>query len=83
MKNEENKNDKVNEPSAAYGTSAAFPYHTIRAASFEELENQNRLYSFSLTPLQRLVYLHELNINAFGKSTLEIKEFERKIHPSA
>ena len=58
----------------------AFPYNTIRKSSFEELENENRLYSLSLTPLQRLIYLMELNINAFGKQSLLVKEPDKHIY---
>lgn len=56
------------------------PYNTIRKSSFEELENQNRLYSLSLSPIQRLAYLMELNINAFGRKSLNINQLELKIY---
>ena len=52
-----------------------FQYRTIRKSSFEALEEENRLYSFMLSPLQRLAYLMELNINAFGRQSLQIKDF--------
>ena len=61
----ENENNKVNEP--------AFPYHSIRKSSFEDLENENRLYSLGLSPLERMEYLMKLNLNAFGKESLNIK----------
>ena len=69
LKEEENRAD---EP--------LFPYHTIRKSSFEELENENRLYSLSLTPLQRLIYLMELNVNAFGRQSLLVKELDKNIY---
>lgn len=66
------KNNKVQEPT--------FPYNKIRKSSFEELEEENLLYSLSLSPLQRFAYLMELNINAFGRSSLEIKKQDKIIY---
>ena len=57
-----------------------FPYKTIRVSTFEDLEEENRNYSLSLTPVQRLRYLKELNINAFGRKSLFIKEIDRRIY---
>jgi len=65
------KADTMNEP--------AFPYHTIRKSSFEALEEENRLYSLKLSPSQRFAYLLELNINAFGRESLLIKDFGNEI----
>lgn len=66
------KENEANEP--------LFPYNKIRKSSFEQLEEENLLYSLSLTPLQRLAYLMELNINAFGRSSLNIKESDKTIY---
>lgn len=63
--------NKVSEP--------IFPYHSIRKSNFEALEEENRLYSVMLSPLQRLSYLMELNINAFGRKSLEIRDFGKDI----
>ncbi len=70
--NNNDETNQVNEP--------PFPYNSIRRSTVEALENENRDYSFSLSPEQRLRYLHELNINAFGKSSLLIKDFGEIIY---
>ncbi len=62
----ESENNKINEP--------AFPYGTIRKATFESLEEENRLYSLKLSPIERLAYMHELTLNAYGAHTEFIKE---------
>jgi hypothetical protein len=51
----------------------------IRKATFEELEEENLRYSLSLTPVERLAYLMELNINAYGRKSLELKA-DKKIY---
>lgn len=56
-----------------------FPYKGIRKTNLEELEDENRLYSFKLTPNERLAYLMELNINAFGSQSLLIKDMYKII----
>ena len=63
----ENDNE-LNEP--------AFPFGTIRKATFESLEEENRLYSLKLSPLERMIYMHELTLNAYGAQTASIKEIE-------
>jgi hypothetical protein len=59
--------NEVNEPS--------FPYNSLRVSTFDDLENENRMYSFNLSYEERLRYLHELNINAFRKDSLLMKGF--------
>jgi hypothetical protein len=66
------RKDKVNEP--------LLPYTSIRKSSFEDLENENRLYSLNLSPIERLAYLMELNLNAFGKQSADIELTEKKIY---
>lgn len=60
-------NNEIQEPS--------FPYNSLRITTFEDLENENRIYSLKLSFEGRLRYLHELNINAFGKDSLLLKGF--------
>ncbi len=62
------KDNEVNEP--------VFPYGTFRKATFESLEEENRLYSLKLSPLERMMYMHELTLNAYGAQTASIKEIE-------
>jgi hypothetical protein len=69
---DDNKN-KVNEPS--------FSYHTIRPATFQSLEDEDREYSLSLTPEQRMRYMHLLTLNAYGANTALVKDIEPVIHP--
>lgn len=64
--------DIVNEP--------PFPYGIIRKASFESLEEENRLYSLSLSPIERLHYMHELTLNAYGTQTAFITEIANIIY---
>lgn len=66
------ENDEVNDN--------AFPYRSLRKSTFEDLEEENRLYSLGLTPEQRMAYLMELNINAFGRQSLQIKDLGNKIY---
>ena len=63
--------DKVTEP--------GFPYKKIIRSSLEEQEELNRQYSMSLSPSERLAYLLKLNINAYGRQSLEVKSFGIKI----
>ena len=65
-------NNEVSESSFAYGT--------IRKATFESLEDDNRLYSLKLSPMERLAYMHELTLNAYGAHTALIKEIELVIY---
>jgi hypothetical protein len=54
---------KVTEPLEVYFQSSGFlkSYKRITFSSQEEQENANRIFSASLTPLQRLEYLYILN----------------------
>ena len=70
--NEINENKKVNDP--------AFPYSSLRKSTFDEMDNENVQYSLSLSPNERLAYLMELNINAFGKSSLLIEDLGNRIY---
>jgi hypothetical protein len=56
---EENENAKVTEPLEAYFRSPGFlkSYKRITFSSQEEQEDANRIFSASLTPIQRLEYL--------------------------
>ena len=57
-----------------------FPYRSLRKSSFDEMDDENRQYSLRLKPSERLAYLLELNINAFGKSSLLIEDLGTKIY---
>ena len=63
--------DIINEP--------PFPYHELRISTLENLEQENRFYSLNLAPEERIKYLHELNINAFGKASLLLNDFGNKL----
>jgi len=67
----ENK-DELKEPE--------FPYRSIRKATFESLEEENRLYSLKLSPFERLIYMHELTLNTYGAHTAFIKEIDLVIY---
>jgi hypothetical protein len=69
---EHDSENKINEP-------AAF-YNSIRKSTYEGLEEENRVYSLGLTPEQRMAYLMELNINAFGRQSLQIEDPGNKIY---
>ena len=68
----ENNNNKVNEP--------GFPYGSLRKATFESLEQENRLYSLKLSPVERLAYMHKLTLNAYGAHTEFINEIDLVIY---
>lgn len=61
---------QANEPSMEYvltpGKNLAEIFKTITVSTFEEQENDMRKYSLSLTPLQRMAYLYQLNQVAFA-----------------
>lgn len=60
---EEEISGKVTEPLEAYFQSSGFlkSYKRITFSTQEEQEDANRIFSASLTPLQRLEYLYILN----------------------
>lgn len=61
---------QANEPSMEYvsnpGKNLSEIFKTITISTFEEQENDMRKYSLSLTPLQRMAYLYQLNQVAFA-----------------
>lgn len=65
--------NKAKEPS--------FTFNTIRQASSESLEEEGREYSMSLTPEQRMRYMHLLTLNAYGAHTALVKDIEPVIYP--
>lgn len=69
----DDNNNYVHEPS--------IPYHTIRPATFKSLEEEDRGISLSLTPEQRMRYMHLLTINAYGAHTALVKDIELVIYP--
>ncbi|HET6992991.1 MAG TPA: hypothetical protein VFJ43_16785 [Bacteroidia bacterium] len=60
----------VNEPSMNYvsvpGKNLAETFKTITVSSFKDQEEDMRKYSASLSPLQRMAYLYQLNQVAFA-----------------
>lgn len=75
------QNDKVSESVSTYGLGNT--YKTITISTLEDMENNNRIYSAKLTPLERMAYLFELNMNAFGhllKSTPMSELWDKTIH---
>jgi hypothetical protein len=66
----ESEESQVNEPSMEYvtnpGKNLAEIFKTIAVSTFEEQEDDMRKYSLSLTPLQRMAYLYQLNQVAFA-----------------
>ena len=57
-----------------------FPYNSIRRVTFQSLEEEDRAYSLSLTPLQRMQYMHLLTLNAYGAQTAFVTEIEPVIY---
>lgn len=57
------------------------PYNSIKPATFQSLEEEDRAYSLSLTPEQRMHYMHLLTLNAYGAHTALIKEIKPVIYP--
>ena len=61
---------QVNEPSMEYaaspGKNLAEIFKSITVSTFEKQEDEMRKYSLSLTPLQRMAYLYQLNQVAFA-----------------
>jgi hypothetical protein len=70
---------QANEPSMEYvanpGKNLAEIFKSITVSTFEEQEEDMRKYSLSLTPLQRMAYLYQLNQVAFADVLLHpVKE---------
>jgi hypothetical protein len=61
---------QANEPSMEYvanpGKNLAEIFKSITVSTFEEQEDDMRKYSLSLTPVQRMAYLYQLNQVAFA-----------------
>lgn len=70
LKDQESVESQVNEPSMEYvaapGKNLAEIFKTIAVSTFEGQEEDMRKYSLSLTPLQRMAYLYQLNQVAFA-----------------
>ncbi len=58
-----------------------FPYNSIRPATFQSLEDEDREYSLSHTPEQRMRYMHLLTLNAYGAHTAFVSNIEPIIYP--
>jgi hypothetical protein len=69
----------VEEPTGLYQPNETFNPNSLRISSFESLEEENRKYSLSLKPIERWKYLHQLNLNAFGKETKILNDFGKTI----
>ena len=61
-------------------SSKKFPYKTVKPSTLMAMEEDNRNYSVSLSPAERLAFLHQLIINAYGIHVLEIKDFGKTIY---
>ena len=79
---EKTEDSQVNEPSMAYvstpGKNLAETFKTITVSTFEEQENDMRKYSLSLTPLQRMAYLYQLNQVAYAHVLSKQESFPGK-----
>lgn len=60
------------------GKNLSETFKTITISTFEEQENDMRKYSLSLTPLQRMAYLYQLNQVAFAHILSNPKSFPEK-----
>lgn len=74
---------RFEEPATAYinqRSTEPFPFRSLRPSSFEIQEEENRMYSLNLEPLERLSYMRMLIENAYGRSFLKIKQLPNKIN---
>lgn len=74
-----NAYEMANELVGLYQPKESYNPNSLRITSHETLEAENRNYSLSLKPIERLKYLHQLNLNAFGKASELLKDFGRII----
>jgi len=85
QENKSQDGDMVNEPSMNYisapGKNLFETFKTITVSSLEEQEEDMRKYSVSLSPLQRMAYLYQLNQIAFASVLNDPNEnlWEKKI----
>ncbi len=73
---------KVTEPLEVYFKSPGFlkSYKHITFSTQQEQEDANRIFSASLTPLQRLEYLYILNQNFLSEYIKDLPARFTKIH---
>ena len=78
----ENEIPKVTEPLENYFRSPGFlkSYKRITFSSQEEQEDANRIFSASLTPIQRLEYLYLLNSTFFAEHLKDVPNRYTKIY---
>jgi len=75
------ENNSVSEPAVSYSIPLKkLPFHSVRPATLEILEDERRHYTLHLSPSERFAYLKQLNINAFGKKSLLIKSLGTVIY---
>lgn len=80
----EEKNDQVNEDAAPYGAgrrlSDFFP--GVHVSSMEEQSELNRKYSASLSPVERMAYMHQLILIAYAEELQKPVEelWDKKIY---
>ena len=79
---EENEIPKVTEPLENYFQSPGFlkSYKRITFSSQEEQEDANRIFSASLTPIQRLEYLYFLNSTFLAEHLKDMPNRYTKIY---
>ncbi len=83
MKTEQPDNDQINEPLEEYFQSPKFlaAFKKITISTPEEQEEANRIFSASLTPLQRIEYLYYLNKKFLAEYIEKVpSRFTRKIY---
>lgn len=79
---EENETPKVTESLEVYFQSPGFlkSYKRITFSSQEEQEDANRIFSASLTPIQRLEYLYLLNSTFLAEHLKDLPNRYTKIY---
>ncbi len=80
---EEENQSKVNDPQVDYGTvKLGTIFKTITVSTLEEQDEERRIYSASLNPLERIAYLHELTMNAYSNLSKEVLKqlWDKKIY---